>query len=432
MQGYDNGITEKSSFDDFQAKSVSAKLFADGVNVFYQVPNPPLINNENDINYHDIDDEEYSRFLRKVKNSSPVFSGSLKRSETSSMTLPVTWSTSSLDRRSDNQETSESKCSEDSILYGSPHIQGPIVLLDENFEPQVITEDYIAPPHEYTSSSMGSSMFYSTFIPDSALNTDEVGIVCNEFTKIETESTISDESIKPEYNKKYNNTWKSNVRLPSLLDYWEKKNKNEETNKFKKYASESNLFENPHPPENGLRNIIKEKNLTSCEESFPESDFSVQSGYEDHIYQKINYTNQSAREESGFFSYESKMCNSLRFNSEIKEISEEPSDYDDDLPDPTYADCFDSAYANASFITHSDSDNHVTIIAVDYKDTNNTNNNNIEQRPQQECQSTKFSSVRDLRKMFEISSGPEQNLLKIDHKIGPSDTVKTSLTTFCN
>merc|ERR1719232_562052 len=109
-------------------------------------------------------------------------------------------------------------------------------------------------------------MFYSTYIPDSMVMADEVSIVCNEFTQIETDSTDTDDQhTKPEYNNQYRKAWTSNVRLPSLMDYWENKNKDDETNKFKKYASESNIFENPHPPENGLRKITKDKHFTSCE-----------------------------------------------------------------------------------------------------------------------------------------------------------------------
>ena len=405
---------------------VSAKVSADGVNVLYQVPHPPLINEDNNFHYPEIDDEEFDQFIDKVKNTSPIFSGSLKRSDTSSVTLPGTWSSSSLDRRSDTQDSPVSRCSQDSILNESPHVQGPVILLGENFEPQVMTDDYQAPSQDYSSSSMGSSMLYSTYIPDSCVIGDEVSIVCNEFTQIETDSADSDEQVQPDYNPQYGKAWTSNIRLPSLMDYWENKNKSDDTNKFKKYASESNIFENSHPPENGLRKITKDKHFTSCEESFPESDYSVQSGYEDHIYQKIEAASASNllrdKEESGFFSYESNAApTSFRFTANIREISEEPSDFDDDLPDPTYAQCFD--LSDKEYVdSQDDSDNHVTVIAVDYIDTNQTNisNNNTGDWHHPAQKNSKFSSVKDLRKLFEKEAVPEQ---KSNHQLDPSDTV---------
>jgi len=403
---------------------------ADGVSVLYQVPHPPLINEDTNYRYPEIDDDEFDHFLDKVKNSSPGFNGSLKRSDTSSVTLPVTWSSSSLDRRSDNQESCVSRSSEESILNESPHVQGPVILLGENFEPQVMTEDYQASPQDYSSSSMGSSMLYSTYIPDSCVIGDEVSIVCNEFTQIETESsnTDTDDHSKTEYNMQYGKAWTSNIKLPSLLDYWENKNKDNETNQFKKYASESNIFENSQPPENGLRRIPKDKHFTSCEESFPESDYSVQSGYEEHIYQTIEEPSSSNRfkdfvqEESGFFSYESNANhNSFRFTTNIKEISEEPSDFDDNLPDPSDAHCLD--ITDREYIDSEESDNHVTVISVDYIDTNKTNNNISVGHHQFAKGSSKFSSVKDLRKLFEKDALPDQKEPKLIIKPDPSDTV---------
>ena len=415
---------------------VSAKVSADDDNVLYQVPPPPLINEDTNFYYPEIDEEEFDKFIDKVKNSSPVFSGSLKISETSSVTLPGTWSSSSLDKRSDTQESPLSKCSQDSILTESPHVQGPVILLGENFEPQVMTDDYEAPRQVYSSSSMGSSMFYSTYIPDSRVMAEEVSIVCNEFTQIETDSADAEDHAEPEYNTQYGKAWTSNIRLPSLMDYWENKNIADDTNKFKKYASESNIFENSHPPENGLRKITKDKHFTSCEESFPESDYSVQSGYEDHIYQKIEEasapTGFRAKEESGFFSYESNApAASFRFTANIREISEEPSDFDDDLPDPTYAQCFglsDKEFAESE----DDSDNHVTVIAVDYIDTNqtNNNNNNTEDWHHPVQKHSRFSSVKDLMKLFEKETSFEQKKFKSNNQLDSSDTVIILLLLF--
>ena len=74
------------------------------------------------------------------------------------------------------------------------------------------------------------------------------------------------------------------------------------------------------------------------------------------------------KEESGFFSYESSTApTSFRVTANIREISEEPRDFDDDLPDPSYAQCFD--LTDKEYVdSQDDSDNHVTIISVDYID----------------------------------------------------------------
>ena len=86
-----------------------------------------------------------------------------------------------------------------------------------------------------------------------------------------------------------------------------------------------------------MRTIIND--FTACKEGVPESDYSVQSGYEDHIYQKLEEVPVEHclrdKEESGFFSYESNApVNSLRFTANIREISEEPSDFDNSYLTP--------------------------------------------------------------------------------------------------
>ena len=378
---------------------IPAKLRADGVCVSYQVPGPPLI-----------EDEEFDKFLTNVRNSCPTISGdSLRRSDTSSATLPVTWSSSSLDKKFSESEGSSpaTSSSQDSLLNCSPgpvSAQGPVLLLGENFEPQVMTEECQPCPREYSSpstshsSSTSGSIFYATFIPDSqvrSLNTDEVSIVCNEFTQIETdshsgqtssssstESGDSEEILAAKEPNIVEKNWTSTIRLPSLLDFWERRNA--ET-KFKKYASESNICQNEAPPENGLRKIPRDKNFTSGEERLNEdSDYSVRSGYEDHIYEEVSPVVSSGRgrarnnEESGFFSYE----NPSLYRSEGIRVQEETSN--DDNPDES-----------SSF---SDQENNVTVIAVDFNNTNN----NLESCPDRNNQKIKvLTSVKDLRKLFE-------------------------------
>ena len=393
---------------------ISAKLRADGVCVSYQVPGPPLISQ--------IDEDEFDKFLTNVRNSCPTISGdSLRRSDTSSATLPVTWSSSSLDKKFSESEEEEEESSptagsssQDSLLnYSPPPVlsslaQGPVMLLGENFEPQVMTEECQPCPREYSSpstsqsSSTSGSMFYATFIPDSqlrGLNTDEVSIVCNEFTQIETDSHSgqtsssstgdSEEILAAKESNIVEKNWTSTIRLPSLLDFWERRNHQE--NKFKKYASESNICHNEAPPENGLRKIPRDKNFTSCEDSLnDDSDYSVRSGYEDHIYEEVSPVSgqeqKRARnnEESGFFSYE----NPSLYRSDGNRVEEENSN--DDHPDESteHLECSSS----------SDRENNVTVIAVDFNNTNN----NIESCPDRNSQKIKvLTSVKDLRKLFE-------------------------------
>ena len=341
-----------------------ARLKAGRVSVSYSVPGPPLIPQYTAASH----EAEFAAFLGRAV---PGLQGSLKRSDTSSATLPtVSWPSSgcSLDRLSSASGGESAEA-----------VQGPVILLGENFEPQVMTEECWTAAEQRlggdSSCSTGSSSCrqYATFLPDS-----EVGIVCNEFTRLETETSGEEESSEARRSSaeesEVGRAWTSHVRLPSLLDFWESKNRE---SRFTKYASESNIFDNSHPVENGLRKIPKEKNFTSCEESFPDSDDSVRSGYEDHIYEKIDAPPQY-QEESGFFSYENN--SSFRFTAEIREIAEEPSDWEDDISSPS-AHCVE-------LVNSDDSDNHVTVIAVD--STSATNNHQ--------------HSVRDLTQLFEAEA----------------------------
>ena len=420
-------------------ESISAKLRTEGVCVSYKVPAPPIIHPQLD------SEEEFDKFLTKVRGSPPDMGGdSLKRSDTSSATLPVTWSSSSLDKRSSESSFSsiDKKSSESSstchqlsrdallssesgsspvfsgsqgslLVHSPPLVQGPVILHAEDFEPQVMTDDCpVLCPREYSSpstshsSTTSGSMFYATFIPDRCLQRDEVSIVCNEFTQIETDShdssSAEEEKIPAAKEPAHicEKNWTSTLRLPSLLDFWERRN---QESKFKKYASESNICGQEAPLENGLRKIARDKNFTSCEESLnEESDYSVRSGYEDHIYEEVSplsqpirgqypahliTLNQSGRpkannEESGFFSYE----NPSLYRPDGHRVEEEISN--DDNPEDS-VEHLDSSFSK---------ENNVTIIAVDY----NSTNNNTTSCPDKNNQTVKaLTSVKDLRKLFE-------------------------------
>ena len=379
----------------------------------YHVPQPPHISEE---------EEEDSEFLARVKNSYSMLTGSLRRSDTSSATLPVTWSNSSIDPSPESSQDSLGLTS--STTNSPPVVQGPVILLGDNFEPQVMTEDYqvCPPPYSSTSASISTSesgsMFYATFIPDSCVLEDQVSIVCNGYTQIETDShdtSISEseeqQPIVAEVVSK-EKAWTSSAKLPTLLDFWERRNSNKEC-QFKKYASESNISKNQELPENGLRKIPKERNFTSCEESFnEESDYSVRSGYEDHIYQRIDTDSSTKRQvslgpdESGFFSYENNTASRTPEENEYHESKD--SYYEDDLSDPTYA-CVGVDWSRTSVrASEESSDNNVTVIAVDFNPTNINNNNNNNNRSLDHDKPVLGTSVKDLRKLFERV--PEQQV----------------------
>ena len=349
-------------------------------------------------------------------------------SDTSSATLPVTWSSSSLDIKCSSSDsvkydsnTSSPSVSQYSVTSATdiPVTRGPVIMIPEDdYEPQIMTEECQC-QHPSPSSTSGSSstssgsMFYATFIPDHAINDDtldEVSIVCNQYTRIETDSyqtsdttsTDTDEVIGVSAEDPRQKNWKSTLRLPSLLDFWEERNKE---GQFKKYASESNISKNQELPENGLRKILKDKNFTSNEDniSHEESDYSVKSGYEDHIYEEVACTNNDNKtgvaEESGFFSYENSMLYKVDFNN----IPEESSDFDDDDIDASYVEKFELNN------NQKDTEN-VTVIAVDCSKTN-TNHRariNIEDPKIPVFPST---SVRDLRRLFENTESNQVRLL---------------------
>ena len=398
---------------------LNARLKTDGVCVSYQEPLPPQIIEEEE-EEEEGEDESYQEFLTKVKNSCSILTGSLMRSDTSSATLPVTWSSSSLDLSPESSQDSLGAAATTNTSSPSPPtVQGPVILLGDNFDPQVMTEDYQVCPPVYSSTSASlstsesGSMFYASFIPDRCLVEDEVSIVCNGFTQIETDSHNTTASESEEQQEQpimaemvgKEKAWTSSVKLPTLLDFWERRNKESQ---FKKYASESNISKNQELPENGLRKIPKEKYFTSCEESFnEESDYSVRSGYEDHIYQRIDTEatpnkrtgdNTLHQEESGFFSYENTNTTTSKSPEKRKHRSN-GSFYEDDLSDPTYACINWSRDSIRDRDSEANSENNVTVIAVDFHQTNMNNNNH---HPAEHDRSAKLTtSVKDLRKLFE-------------------------------
>ena len=336
-----HGQTESGDETASQTSSgspVQARLVADGVSVLYSAPAPPLIppqqnlyshNNQN--GFESVEEEErdeFDDFIEKVKSASPI-----RRCETSSASLPVSWYSS-----------------RDSLI--SPSAQ-PNSLQSEDYAPQIMTEDYVASPEPSTQSSLSSSAFYSTFLPDRDFNSSEVGldldgqvgIVENEYTIVEysdpscqededvywaerregafTASTEDNREVRVEQR-----SWKSNSGLADMKELLEKKTV--KNNQYVKYASDSNICEMSGAPENGLRNIPKDKDFSSREGS----ESSEQSGFEDHIYCRIDEVqapkySAAGYDESGFFSYD-------QYGYYDNVIPEEPSDFEDSVLEPDH------------------------------------------------------------------------------------------------
>ena len=94
--GYNYRKSSSSSLS--QRLPIEAKLVADGVSVLYKAPPPPMFDSSCDflLNTEDAKDEfirgELDEFREKVASASPM-----RRSETSSVSLGMTWCSSSRD-----------------------------------------------------------------------------------------------------------------------------------------------------------------------------------------------------------------------------------------------------------------------------------------------------------------------------------------------
>ena len=400
---------------------VKAKLAADGVNVIYSAPAPPLIPPDHDDLYR----EDFDEFLDKVACSSPI-----RRCETSSASLPISWYSS-----------------RDSLLCCSP--SAPISLNTPDFAPQIMTDEYVPSPPSSSSSpspssspslsssppptcsSLSSSVMYTTYIPDRDLNPSEVEIIENEYTILE----YSD--IEPEYSEPVQENsqraWKSNTGLSDIKEFWERLNPSR--SQYVKYASDSNICD-ASALENGLRNIPKDKDFSSAGEGTE----SEAEGFEDHIYCRIHDVpgvRAPGGIESGFFSYE-------QYGYYDNVIPEEPSDYEDSWTEPTHINLISVPQSKsedgsiAEEIHDSDSivsihSDHVTLISVEPESnlinlkprtmisltnpdkqknkTNQTNPTNLDYVTNQINQTNllleepsgnpRLGSVKDLRRLFE-------------------------------
>lgn len=373
--------------------------------MIYSAPAPPLIPPDHD----DLYLEDFDELLDKVACSSPI-----RRCETSSASLPISWYSS-----------------RDSLLCCSP--SAPISLNTPDFAPQIMTDEYVPSPPSSSSpspssspslsssppptcSSLSSSAMYTTYIPDRDLNPSEVEIIENEYTILE----YSD--IEPEYSEPVQeNTeraWKSNTGLSDIKEFWERINPSR--SQYVKYASDSNICD-ASALENGLRNIPKDKDFSSAGEGTE----SEAEGFEDHIYcriQDVPGVRAPGGIESGFFSYE-------QYGYYDNVIPEEPSDYEDSWTEPTHINLISVPQSKsetesiAEEIQDSDSivsiqSDHVTLISIEPepslnnlkprtmisltnpgKQKNITNQTNP--RLGEPSGNPRMGSVKDLRRLFE-------------------------------
>ena len=346
---------------------VEARLVAGGISVTYRAPAPPLITAADvPILHYDLEedddnavggdevpcggtDAELTAFLARVKSASPLLLN--PRSDTSSASLPVSpWQSSrdslliAVNSPGGDRALGNSSSSDDNIHFDGGGAYGPASLTSEDFEPQIMTEDCAvvvvtsAVPHGRSSTDSASSSFsstpggllYTSYIPDR-----EVIIIENEFTRLEpslsdTESHVSSLQEVTEYdsNTEYGRAWRSSTSMAEIKAFWEAR----AGQQLVKASSESNIFERDRmPPENGLREILKDREYTSCEEEDEEEEGVVEEGEEEvddevdyppahsHILEPVRYHQAGPQyEESGCYSYDYDNV-----------IPEEPSDYED-------------------------------------------------------------------------------------------------------
>jgi hypothetical protein len=347
---------------------VHARLVAGGISVTYRAPAPPLITPADvPILHYDHEEEEdggyrgdgaalgrdteLADFLARVKSASPL---ATRRSDTSSASLPVSpW----LSSRDSLLLALSSPGGGGAVASDGDEDDGrPASLTSEDFEPQIMTEDCAVVVVDVTSSplrsstdsvasstrtagssaSSGGHVYYSSYIPDR-----EVVIVENEFTRFQpapsalpggsvrssTDSEVRDchddeEKISLGYDnledggggkrhqEYYSRAWHYNSAA-EMKAFWEA----HAGQVLIKASSESNIFEHGRqPPENGLREIPRDREYTSGEEEEEEEE-----GEEYQVDElRRSFLCQPYYEESGFYSY-----------GYDNVIPEEPSDFED-------------------------------------------------------------------------------------------------------
>jgi hypothetical protein len=499
---------------------IQARLVAGGVSVTYRAPAPPLITAADvPILHYDQEDEsdelqgpesrtdqELADFLAKVKGVSPLLG---RRSDTSSASLPVSpWQSSrdslliAVNSPAGGGGSGYNSCGDDLLQQsgrssGSHNIEadyvidgsglrGPASLTSEDFEPQIMTEDCVMvmsssrvhgqSSTESPTSSLSSTaglLLYTSFIPDA-----EVTVIENEFTMMELspkqhrdegsttiDSFESQEVMEYECNNnnnlEYGRAWRSTTSVAEIKAFWEAR---AGMPPLVKASSESNLFETGcQPPENGLREILKDTEFTSGEEEDEEEE--VEGEEEKHFGEKSveekayhvgkhvsgpHYRQQQQYEESGFYSYDYDNV-----------IPEEPSDYEDSWN----GDNSGGTHRHISLIAvaHNDADSnsgssfshnsqelledstasdHVTVISVDHSpktlrvtnrtDNTPTNTTNPHYAKQgtvhdvagdEQPRAPFHCSVKDLRRLFERQAAADEAMSGGNRSSVPGGTV---------
>jgi hypothetical protein len=355
---------------------VHARLVAGGISVTYRAPAPPLITPADvPILHYDHEEEEeedgddgyrgaalatdaeLAAFLARVKSASPL---ATRRSDTSSASLPVSPWLSSRDSLLLALSSPGGGVGGNSSSEGDEDddVGRPASLTSEDFEPQIMTEDCAvvvagvsvtsSPSHLRSSStdsvasstrtagssaSSGGQVYYSSYIPDR-----EVVIVENEFTRFQPAPSVLPGSVRSRTDSEVRNCDdedKISLGYDTLEDGGGKRhqeyysrawhyNSAAEMNAFWearagqvliKASSESNIFEHGRqPPENGLREIPRDREYTSGEEEEEEEEREEYQADE----LRRSYLCQPYYEESGFYSY-----------GYDNVIPEEPSDFED-------------------------------------------------------------------------------------------------------
>ncbi len=403
-----NYKSNKLNNDLSQKIPIEAKLVADGVSVIYKAPPPPpgfdntrfnLNFDKDTFQYMDNCSDEIDDFREKVASASPM-----RRSETSSMSLGMTWCSSSRDSllNSPTEGTNQTVETEDR----TPSLRS------EDYAPQIMTEDCVSSPLHSTESSMASAKYYATYIPDKDLDSEELGslprgkrmnshtlsetsgglmssvtsyrdsvstnhsghvsIVNNPYTIFTSNETNTEDTYEADNDSDDDESvheeraWKSNGTLESIRNW---NPRNSDVHKIK-YASESNIFDEwDEPLENGLRNIQKDNDFSSCEKS-DDTDYSDPSDDECLYYKVTGEAIGGGKSSTGpkprfsVAGLDDSMAilrrsqHQERFKGYCENvIPEEPSDYEDSWTDPHLI------------------AKHINIIKVE----NNNNQNNIDQ-----------------------------------------------------
>ena len=312
------------------------KLAADGATIPYQDSDGSISDGDGSI-YLATSSSADSADLEEEEGDSCM----LPRPCTSSVSIPLSWNSSSLDMEESEPPTS-SDMSKDSLNRESsaassstaaaalPTAYGMVrlnVTQEDEFAPQIMFCEEVSPVYSSVYDEYGMKVFgrrsrdsyshshqskpeggeedsgqfasgcydswdyFDPYLPDGVVRNEQAALSTS--THVQSQDLIFDQASKKRLR---NFVWSDcGMRPTSHDEFWKSKthsrNKGSslgrrETGKqkdFQKYASESNIEDALEMLETGLRKIPKDTNFTSEEESPMGSNL-----YEDHIYQSID------------------------------------------------------------------------------------------------------------------------------------------------